>query len=186
LRPHTASIWQSWNQAQRESFLRHARNLWDTHRHRIAPEVSAQLGILVEDRALIIHCGRLVSAAPKGQYSAVTWKDTDTGELHSLNVTRIVNCTGPTRDYARSNLPLVDALRSSGWLTPDRLRLGVETDLDGRLIGIDGQPVNGLYTLGPVRIPSLWESIAIPEIRNQALALAQLLVKEIIESSVPI
>jgi uncharacterized NAD(P)/FAD-binding protein YdhS len=178
MRPHTASIWQSWSPAQRGSFLRHARNLWDTHRHRMAPEVSDQLGILIEDRDLIIHSGRLVSAVAAGQHAAVTWKDTQTGEPSTLTVERIINCTGPARDYARSDLPLVDSLRSSGWLTADPLRLGLETDADGRLISVSGQPVDGLFTLGPVRIASLWESIAIPEIRTQAAELAKLLALE--------
>jgi uncharacterized NAD(P)/FAD-binding protein YdhS len=184
IRPHTEGIWQSWSPAQRESFLRHARNLWDTHRHRMAPEVSDQLGVLIEDRALIIHSGRLVSAVPEGQHAAVTWKDAETGESHTLNVKRIINCTGPTRDYARSNLPLVESLRNSGWLTPDPLRLGVETDVDGRLISASGQPIDDLFTLGPMRIPFLWESIAMPEIRNQALALAETIISETIENNV--
>jgi hypothetical protein len=46
--------------------------------------------------------------------------------------------------------------------------------------------VQGLFTLGPVRIPALWESIAIPEIRNQALALAEMLVSETSESGIPV
>ena len=69
-------------------------------------------------------------------------------------------------------------MRQQGWLTPDPLRLGLETDPDGRLIGADGNSVPGLLTLGPLRIPGLWESIAIPEIRAQAAELAKLLVSE--------
>jgi uncharacterized NAD(P)/FAD-binding protein YdhS len=41
-----------------------------------------------------------------------------------------------------------------------------------------------LYALGPLRIASLWESIAIPEIRNQALKLAELLISELVEANV--
>ncbi len=36
----------------------------------------------------------------------------------------------------------------------------------------------GLYTIGPLRIADLWESIAIPEIRVQAAALANVLIAE--------
>jgi uncharacterized NAD(P)/FAD-binding protein YdhS len=180
LRPHTARIWQSWTPFQRGTFLRHARNLWDIHRHRIAPQVSDQLGILVEDRDLIIHRGKLLSAIPDGEHTKITWKETNTGDSYVLSVARIINCTGPVRDYAQMDSPLIDSLRSSGWLTPDALKLGIETDPDGRLLGCNGKPVDRLYTLGPTRIPSLWESIAIPEIRNQAAAVAQLIAKEIL------
>ncbi len=185
LRPHTATIWRGWNQAQRESFLRHARNLWDIHRHRMSPEVSDQLSTLIEDRTLVIHRGRLVSVAPNGYNTIVAWEDTNTDELHTLNVARIINCTGPSRDYADIQSPLLAGLRAAGLIVPDALRLGIETDLDGRLISVNGRPVQGLFTLGPIRIPALWESIAIPEIRNQALDLAKLIVSETIEAGVP-
>ena len=184
LRPYTAAIWQGWNPAQRASFLRHARNLWDIHRHRMAPEIANQLSILLEDRTLIIHHGRLVSANPLGQEAVVTWRETGSNEIHTLNVARVVNCTGPSRDYSQIESPLIAGLCAAGLIVVDALRLGFETDTDGRFIAAKGEAVQGLFTLGPIRISGLWESIAIPEIRNQALALAELLVSETIESSI--
>jgi uncharacterized NAD(P)/FAD-binding protein YdhS len=185
LRPHTGAIWRGWNQAERESFLRHARNLWDIHRHRMSPEVSDQLSILIEDRTLVIHRGRLVSAAPNGYNAIVAWEDTNTGELHTLNIARIINCAGPARDITRVQSSLVVDLLASGWIKPDPLQLGLETDPCGRLVGKNGNVAPGLYTLGPLRIASLWESIAIPEIRNQALDLTKLIVSETIDVGVP-
>ncbi len=102
----------------------------------------------------------------------------------NLSVARIVNCTGPSRDYSKIQSPLIAELCAAGLLTPDTLRLGFETDSGGRFISSNGQSVKGLFTLGPVRIPALWESIAIPEIRNQALALAKVIVSETIEANI--
>jgi len=159
LRPHTAAIWRSWSLPQRATFVRHARNLWDVHRHRAAPEVHAEMQVLR---------GRLVKMRASGDAIEVTY------EPHgALTVARVFNCTGPACDYARIDLPLVVQLRRAGLLTPDPLRLGVETADDGRLLDTHGHPVPGLYTLGPLRRPSLWESTAIPEIRSQAAALAR-------------
>ncbi len=166
LRPHTARIWQSWSLAQRESFLRHLRNLWDVHRHRAAPEVLAEVDMEVLRGRILSMSGSL----------DVTWQPRGTSERRTLHVARAINCTGPASDYAKLDLPLVIQLRRAGWLVPDPLRLGVETAADGRLIGVDGNPVDGLYTLGPLRRPSLWESTAIPEIREQAAALARVLI----------
>jgi uncharacterized NAD(P)/FAD-binding protein YdhS len=185
LRPHTAAIWQTWTLAQRKSFLRYARNLWDIHRHRMAPEIESQLNALIEERTLQIHRGKLVSAKRSENLAQVTWKHSDTGELTTLNVARVVNCTGPSRDYSSINSPLIAQLREAGLIIPDELRLGFETDSDGCFVDKHGEPVQGLFTLGPVRIPALWESIAIPEIRNQALALAKALVSENIEANIP-
>ncbi|MBL8061883.1 MAG: hypothetical protein JNK32_02610, partial [Anaerolineales bacterium] len=102
-----------------------------------------------------------------------------------LEVARIVNCTGPSRDYSKIESPLIDQLRRDGLIVPDELRLGFETDSEGRFIDTYGDSVQGLFTLGPVRIPALWESLAIPEIRYQAKALAKLLIDEIIEAGIP-
>lgn len=166
LRPHTSAIWQAWSLAQRASFLRHARNLWDVHRHRSAPEIRAEMEVL---------CGRIVNMLTTPDGVCVEWRASGSGETRNLTVARVINCTGPACDYARVDLPLVVQLRRAGWLVPDPLRLGVETDAGGRMLGHDGAPVPNLFTLGPLRRPSLWESTALPEIREQAAALARLL-----------
>lgn len=166
LRPHTAAIWRGWTLAQRGSFLRHLKTLWDVHRHRAAPDVRAALDVEVLR-------GRIVALRPGLD---VEWQPTGATASQTLQVARVINCTGPASDYAKLDLPLVVQLRRAGWLTPDPLRLGVETDDRGVLLGVDGRAVEGLYTLGPLRRPALWESTAIPEIREQAVALARLLV----------
>jgi uncharacterized NAD(P)/FAD-binding protein YdhS len=61
---------------------------------------------------------------------------------------------------------------------PNPLKLGLETDEEGRLLDKNGNVSPGLFTLGPPYIAGLWESIAIPEIRNQAGALVNLLINE--------
>jgi uncharacterized NAD(P)/FAD-binding protein YdhS len=164
LRPHTVAIWRGWPLAQRGAFLRHLKNLWDVHRHRAAPEVLAKLS------------GEVVRGGIRSMRTSQAGITVDTS-AGTLEVARVINCTGPACDYARLDLPLVVQMRRAGWLVADPLRLGVETAEDGRLMGADGQPVDGLYTLGPLRRPALWESTAIPEIRQQAAELARVLAR---------
>ncbi|MBV8518684.1 MAG: FAD/NAD(P)-binding protein [Acidobacteria bacterium] len=174
LRSHTPAIWQRWSRAQRASFLRHARNLWDVHRSRAAPEVAKAVEEMLASGALRIERGRLVRLTPVDGGLDVTWRRAGSDEETTLRVARAINCTGPATDYARVDLPLVVQLRRNGWLVPDPHGLGVETDPDGRLLDVHGTPVEGLFTLGTLRRPALWESIAIPEIREQAAALARI------------
>lgn len=169
LRPLTPTIWRRWSIAQRASFLRHAKNVWDVHRHRMAPEVARRLG----ETPLVIHAGRIEEMRQTSAGVEVTWRDRGTGESRTMSFARVINCTGPASNYARVELPLVVQMRQAGWLNPDPLGLGVETDDDGALVGPDGARVNGLFTLGPLRRPALWESTAIPEIRQQAADLAR-------------
>ena len=166
LRPHTATIWKRWSLAQRASFLRHAKNVWDVHRHRMAPEVAQRLA----GTPLVVHAGRIERMHGNVE---VVWHDRASGAWRSMKFARVINCTGPASDYAKVELPLVVQLRQAGWLTPDPLGLGVETDDDGALLATDGARVEGLFTLGPLRRPALWESTAIPEIREQAAELAR-------------
>ena len=43
LRPHTQRLWQRLPQTERRRFLRHVRAYWEVHRHRMAPEIAAQI-----------------------------------------------------------------------------------------------------------------------------------------------
>jgi uncharacterized NAD(P)/FAD-binding protein YdhS len=178
LRPYLPEIWSNWSLQQRASFLRHVRNLWDIHRHRMAPEVAAQLDRLLADGILTIHSGRLLKADSDGARACITIRSAQSKDTITLHADRVINCTGPSRNYVTTDIPLIAGMRTQGWLTPDQLRLGIETGTDGGLIGADGSPVRNLFAIGPLRIPTLFESIAVPEIRVQAEELAKLLASE--------
>jgi len=172
LRPHTARIWSGWSLRRRASFLRHARSLWDVHRHRLPPEVAVRVRMLMDAGKLTVHAGRIARVEARDEGLLVRWRCRGDGEERTLAVARVINGTGPASNYATLDLPLVARMRRAGDLVPDALGLGIETTGDGALLGRDGKPVAGLYTLGPLRRPALWESTAIPEIRAQAAALA--------------
>ncbi|HRF46011.1 MAG TPA: FAD/NAD(P)-binding protein [Anaerolineales bacterium] len=178
LRPHTAAIWRSWTLAQRASFLRHARSMWDIHRHRMAPENAARLDEWIGSGTLRLYAGRVQSAELLDDTQVrLTLRHRGCDRSQTLDVARIINCTGPDRNFSETKDPLLAQLRQSGWMTPDALHLGIETDEEGRVLRDGGQPAADLYAIGPLRIPSLWESIAMPEIRVQAVDLARRLAK---------
>ena len=64
-------------------------------------------------------------------------------------------------------------LLESGLIRPDPLALGLEVDANGALVIATGVASRRLYTLGPSQKGSLWETIAVPELREQAPALAR-------------
>ena len=59
--------------------------------------------------------------------------------------------------------------------SPDELLLGLDVADDGALLDGQGKPSSCLFALGPLRKGSLWESIAVPELRVQIAELAELL-----------
>jgi uncharacterized NAD(P)/FAD-binding protein YdhS len=64
-------------------------------------------------------------------------------------------------------------LLAQGLARPDPLFLGIDVDAKGALIHSNDIPSTFLYTIGPARKGSLWETIAVPEIRTQVAQLAE-------------
>lgn len=96
----------------------------------------------------------------------------------SLEVARVINCTGPSsnlRDWPHS---LIHDLLATGIVRTDPLGQGLLTDNDGALIGRDGAQSNVVFALGPMRRGMLLETTAIPEIREQASGLAKRLLAQ--------
>jgi uncharacterized NAD(P)/FAD-binding protein YdhS len=60
-----------------------------------------------------------------------------------------------------------------GFASYDPLRIGINTDNHGCVIGTFGKATANLYALGPLRKATLWETTAVPEIREHALELAE-------------
>ncbi|SFB73798.1 Uncharacterized NAD(P)/FAD-binding protein YdhS [Nocardioides terrae] len=171
LRPHTQDIWRRLPLPERRRFLSVYDREWEVRRHRMAPEVALRLARYRFEGRLTVASGALHTTTDLGARCAVS---TAPGGPAS-EVDAVVNCTGPLSDLGRATDPLLVALRDSGLIAPDPLALGLDTTLDGRVVGIDGGVVGGLFTVGPARKGTLWESTAIPEIRAQAAGVAAIL-----------
>lgn len=175
LRPFSAAIWQSLSRQERRRFLRHVRPYWEVHRHRVAPEIGIPLVMQIQNGQLKIHPGRIEDYAEDANGVDVTYRDRKTGDLKPLRVARVINCTGPEADCRKLENPLLTSLLHQKLVRPDSLFLGLDTSEQGALLDAHGQPSDFLYTLGPSRKGSLWETTAVPEIRLQASQLASLL-----------
>lgn len=173
LRPVTQQIWRSLSLPERRRFLRHVRPYWDVHRHRVAPEIGETIATLLHQGQAIIHAGRVTNYREFPDYAEVGCRDRKTGDLRTLNVDRVINCTGPQTDCRHIASPLIGNLLAQGLARPDPLFLGLDVDLQGALIDSSGRPSSALYVIGPARKGSLWETIAVPELRTQASDLAE-------------
>ena len=74
------------------------------------------------------------------------------------------------------NSPLLESLFAQGLVSAGPMGGGFDCTREGALIGADGEVSEVLFNLGPGRLGTLLESIAIPEIREQAIQLAEMLV----------
>ncbi len=171
LRPITTELWQGLTAAERERFERELRPYWDVHRHRLAPAVAERVRELSADGRLAVHSGGVssVRAGARGRVCV------ELGDGGRLDADVVINATGPLRTVSASSNPLVCRLLASGRARPDGLGIGIATSPDGALVDFEGAVSRRCFTLGPPRRGELLESTAIPEIREQAAALARLL-----------
>jgi uncharacterized NAD(P)/FAD-binding protein YdhS len=121
---------------------------------------------------LVICRGQLIGirldGGPDALTAAVTWRPAGDTLVYGMTTHHVVNCMGPGGDPARSKTPLIPGLVAAGLARPDRLRLGLDVDRAGHLIGRDGTISERLFALGPPTRGVFWEATAVPDIRQLA------------------
>ena len=178
IRPFNQAIWTHFNETEQRRFLRHLRALWDTHRHRCAPEIMEVKNRLEAEGRLICHQGHIRHYEPMGEQVEVTYQPRGTHATRKFRVRHVLSCTGPQADFRKLNDPLVQQLLVRDLLAPDPLRMGAHTAEGGLIRNQAGEIIDGLYTLGSTQKGRLYESIAVPELRGQAARLAEHLLAE--------
>jgi uncharacterized NAD(P)/FAD-binding protein YdhS len=174
LRPINAKLWQGFDARQRRQFLRHVRWIWESSRHRLAPEPAETLQQLRDEGRLHIHSARVLAVDGKGPLS-ITLRSRATQHITRVESDVVVQATGLDTAVAFARSPLLSTLLKSGLVVADPLQLGLLAQADGRLISAEGHIHHGLYAIGSLLRGNLWECTAMPEIRQAANHLATLL-----------
>jgi uncharacterized NAD(P)/FAD-binding protein YdhS len=183
LRPRTQALWAALPEAERARLHRHALRYWEVHRHRMAPEVAGRIERLRRSGRLQVTAGHVLSVTATSGGAAVTVRPRGARAAgtasHPTELTleggAVIRCTGPREHLDSVGDPLLDGLFAGGDARPGGLGLGLAVDEDGRLLDRAGEPSDTLWALGPLRRGALLETTAIPEIREQAAALARIL-----------
>jgi uncharacterized NAD(P)/FAD-binding protein YdhS len=171
LRPLSNQLWAELPLQDRKRFLRHLKRYWEPHRHRMAPEVRSRLEEYRADGGMQVIAGKLLEAQLRGHQVQVRVRMRH-GVEKTLDVDRIISCTGVQENYTDSSRPLIHALVAKGLAQANDLGIGFRTDGHGALMDASRHPSSVFFTLGPPRRGELFESTAVPEIRDQAEALA--------------
>lgn len=173
IRPRAQELWMGFSEGERRRFLRHARPYWEVHRHRAVPANLRDAERLLAAGQLRIHAGR-VDRFEETDAAVTAWVRPRGEEgLRELRVDRVLNATGPEGDYRAAGIPVVERLFQDGMARPGPLGLGLDATREGALLSLGGRPSSVLSTLGPPLRGVLWETTAVPEIREQARRLAE-------------
>jgi uncharacterized NAD(P)/FAD-binding protein YdhS len=172
LRPVSNDLWDALDPDERIRFHQEYARIWSIHRHRMAPQVGAALNRLIEKGRLRVRAATLQGARIHDGKVDVDLAGGPGHDPVRFRVDRVINCTGPLHDPDRISAPLVRDLVERGSVRSNALGVGFDTDRDGMIIDRRGRGVRGIYAIGPMRDGGLLETTAVPEIGQQARALA--------------
>ena len=185
LRPHAQALWRSFDDAEQERFLRHARPYWDVHRHRIAPQVAEQLRAMIGEGRLEVIAGRIgsvretegmlsVGIARRGDtpVTPLSFAESPSPPRGEGKFSALFNCTGPLGAMGRTEDPMLRQMIGDGLVAIDRLGIGLAVDEASRA-------GDRLWALGPLTKGEFWEIVAVPDIRGQAATVADDIAREL-------
>ena len=172
LRPHAQALWRGLDDVEQRRFLRHARPYWDVHRHRIAPQVAAQLQAMIAAGRLEVVAGRESAVNEERGVLDVIYSRRGAPANGRGEFAAVFNCTGPLGAMARTCDPLLRQVIAGGLVVVDRLGMGLD---------VDGHSCAGerVWALGPLTKGAFWEIVAVPDIRGQVAQVADDIAKEL-------
>jgi uncharacterized NAD(P)/FAD-binding protein YdhS len=173
IRPHTQRIWSHFTSEERVTFAQRHAARWNVFRHRIAPNIHAQITSSQLTGQLQIHAAGIEYVEASGNQVVV---HLDNGESHVGDL--VVNATGPAVKLSASRSLLLQNLLRRGLVAPDDADMGVRVDPDHSVISTDAERSRFVLALGPLLRGTLWETIAVPELRTQARRVAETLLDQ--------
>jgi uncharacterized NAD(P)/FAD-binding protein YdhS len=170
LRPYTQRIWSHFDERDRLTFAKEHAARWNVFRHRIAPDIGAQITSSQLTGQLRVHAEPIVELAASGADVLVRL-----GDGRTLTGGLVINATGPSTKFTATRSVLLQNLLRRGAVAPDATNMGVRVDDDHTVLDADGERSPVFLALGPMLRGTYWETIAVPELRVQARRVAETL-----------
>jgi uncharacterized NAD(P)/FAD-binding protein YdhS len=183
IRYQLQNIWFDFTMDDRRYFLKRVSSIWNAWRHRTPAGMYERISSLINSGKLAPITGRLISLAEKDGYVEACIKDKKANKEISLDLERVINCTGSQIDV---QLPgsLLNTLYTAGLIDADPLRISLNAEAEtNRVIDRSGNISPNVYTLGNNMKGILWETTGVPEIRAQAENVAMRLLEQIRETN---
>jgi uncharacterized NAD(P)/FAD-binding protein YdhS len=177
MRPITPEVWKSLRLEEKRRFLAEFQRLWDVHRFRMAPDVADRFEELRAAGRIVTEANQVVSLEPHGDRVRVFLRTPGAHGLDTVEVDRVIGCSGAGRDLRAEAPPVLAGLLAGGRARPDALGLGLDVSEEGALLDAEGLPSERIYAIGELRKGVEWEAIGITEIRDQSGAVARQIVK---------
>lgn len=164
LRPFTMALWQRLPLEEKRRFLRHLYSLWNHHRHRLPPACHQCVAAAQAQGQLTLMRGRLIKIEKGAQGVLRAHYKMAENTAGVIEADYVLNCSGQDFSFARNATPLLRRLCTLNLVAVDELGMGLRWSTQG--------PV---FVLGALLFGERFETIAVPELRQQAADIANCL-----------
>lgn len=172
--PQATYIWRNFDLADKQLFVSRYATRYKNLRQQIAPSLHAELQQAVVQEKIVVVRGSVLSVEPDNKQLCVRIQDgSDPLLARTLRADMVINCLGPNVRMSDTNSRLLRNLLGKRLIEPDDMDMGIRVDAGLRALE-DGQQVSSLFlAIGPLLRGTLWDSIAVPNLRLQAVEVAQ-------------
>jgi hydroxyacylglutathione hydrolase len=182
IRATTNDLWLALPPNEQQRFRRHLMHRWYIVRHRMAPAIADFVDAELAAGTLTVRHGSFAGLTIGNSGNAEVGVRTYDGN-QSITAARVINCTGPSTNYRKVASPLMQSLFAQGIATSGPHLGAFNTTASGAMIDSNGHASEVLFNLGPGRLGTVIETIAIPEIRQQAREIAGVIATRIAKTA---
>ena len=180
--PQVTHIWRKLDLADKQLFVSRYATRFKILRQQIAPSLHAELQQAVAQDKVTVCRGSVLAVDTDEQRLCVRIQDgPDPLLARTLRADLVVNCLGPNVRMADTTSRMLRALLDKRLIEPDDMNMGIRVDTSLRALvrGDGGEQVSPLVlALGPLLRGTFWDSIALPNLRLQAVEVAQTILAE--------
>lgn len=178
LRPITSTLWKRFSLKEKLRVLRHLFSHWNRYRHK-SPQETLQIihRYINENQLEIIKANASKLEPEEDGRIGISMVETETQKPFKAIFDKVINCTGPNFDIKRNTNQLLVNVLAKGIAECDDLGLGLKVDTHCQLISKNKQPP--CFAIGSLLFGTLFETVAVPELRKQAHGIATKVLKEL-------
>jgi len=169
-RPLETSLWKQFSYLEKRIFLKYVFSIWNRYRHRMSPESFLLLKKLQDHKKFSVLKGKIENVEASQDKLIVYYSSDGHRSLKTINADFVIKCSGPQYDITKTDSSFIHNLHSNGLIEFDELDLGLAITKEG---AIQGKAKDKIYAIGALLFGELFETTAVPEIREQAFAIAK-------------
>jgi uncharacterized NAD(P)/FAD-binding protein YdhS len=139
----------------------------------MAPEVAMRINEAIASGLLTVMAAKVCAVETNETEALVNFRRRGANDVETMRVDKIVDCRAISATPLRVVNPVLRSLFERRLARLDSLQIGLDVATDCALVDRFGLASKRLFAVGPLTRAAFWEIVAVPDIRNQCVALAK-------------